>query len=269
MTGAGYGTQALPATSCDSEKIDKLSIIPSYQEFLAKYLMPNRPVIIGENLVRSWAALTLWTRTTSGGAPGPSTRDIDWDYLSNEYGDCEVTVADCSAKDSFGNLECDNALFRDVVAKWQAGEGQSLYVKDWHLARSVESASLDTPLPFYEAPDIFKDDWMNAYYSAHTCDDFRFVYVGAAGTFTPLHRDVYCSYSWSTNVCGRKRWWLFPPEQTSCLFMKARSVCLHDVRDVDSSNFPDYAKARPIIVEQEEGETIFVFVHLLIPAYFR
>lgn len=42
-------------------------------------------------------------------------------------------------------------------------------------------------------------------------DDFRFTYLGPEGTFTPLHADVYNSYSWSTNLCGRKKWWLFPP----------------------------------------------------------
>lgn len=43
-------------------------------------------------------------------------------------------------------------------------------------------------------------------------NDYRFTYIGPAGTFTPLHRDVYGSYSWSCNIFGRKRWWLIPPE---------------------------------------------------------
>lgn len=28
---------------------------------------------------------------------------------------------------------------------------------------------------------------------------------------TPLHEDVYCSFSWSVNIVGRKKWILFPP----------------------------------------------------------
>lgn len=28
---------------------------------------------------------------------------------------------------------------------------------------------------------------------------------------TPFHADVFCSFSWSVNVCGRKKWFLFPP----------------------------------------------------------
>jgi hypothetical protein len=53
-------------------------------------------------------------------------------------------------------------------------------------------------------------------------NDYRFTYMGPAGTFTPLHRDVYGSYSWSTNVIGRKRWCLIPPELTG-RFRKYRS----------------------------------------------
>ena len=114
---------------------------------------------------------------------------------------------------------------------------------------------------FYTTPDVFRDDWMNAYYSACTEDDFRFVYVGAAGTFTPLHRDVYTSYSWSTNVCGRKRWWLFPPEQTPLLFRKGGEEHMetaYDVRNVDPALYPLFEQARPMVIEQGPGETIFV-----------
>ncbi|EKM52981.1 uncharacterized protein PHACADRAFT_30100 [Phanerochaete carnosa HHB-10118-sp] len=246
--------------------VDRLEDAPTYEEFLERYLKPNKPVVIGIDLAKSWPALREWTVPTPPEAASGSSRQIDWQHLSDAYGDHVVSVANCSKVDSFGNLECDTARFRDVVSQWQNGEGQLLYVKDWHLARSIESApSVFSPatcstgtIPFYVTPHIFADDWMNAFYTTHTSDDFRFVYVGAAGTFTPLHRDVYCSYSWSTNVCGRKRWWLFPPEQTSYLFMPARKLCVHDVRSVDLERFPDFAKTRPLVVEQEAGETIFV-----------
>lgn len=38
------------------------------------------------------------------------------------------------------------------------------------------------------------------------------------GTWTPLHADVLRSYSWSTNVTGRKRWKLLPPQYTHLLY---------------------------------------------------
>ena len=42
-------------------------------------------------------------------------------------------------------------------------------------------------------------------------DDYRFVYMGPKGTWTPFHADVFRSFSWSANICGRKRWIFFPP----------------------------------------------------------
>ncbi|GJE99471.1 cupin-like domain-containing protein [Phanerochaete sordida] len=248
-------------SSSSSGTIEKLLDPPTYEEFLECHLKQNKPVIIGRRLIEGWPALQEWTQSSTSEADDISM-EINWGHLSEAFGDQDVSVSDCSQADSFGNLECESAKLKDVVTKWQKGDGQSLYVKDWHLARSVESAPSSTrrtgTVPFYTTPTIFADDWMNAYYTAHTSDDFRFVYVGAAGTFTPLHRDVYCSYSWSTNVCGRKRWWLFPPEQTPLLFMRTRKVSVHDVRDVDPAQFPDFAQARPLVVEQDEGETIFV-----------
>jgi hypothetical protein len=92
----------------------------------------------------------------------------------------------------------------------------------------------------YRLPVYFADDWLNAYYhhkqataagapaaqqqdqaagtgvqssswrggsarAAVQVSDYRFLYLGPAGSWTPLHHDVLCSYSWSANVCGRKR----------------------------------------------------------------
>ncbi|KAH8077755.1 Clavaminate synthase-like protein [Cristinia sonorae] len=239
-------TDSSPALSCS-----RISHVPEYDEFFEKYLKPNVPVIIGPALVQSWSAVTNWTITD-----GHTASIINWNYLSNQYGHYEVTVADCSNVDSSGNQERHTGLFRDVVSLWLKGDGQSLYVKDWHLAKLVEGS--DSHDAFYTTPDIFRDDWMNGWYSAHTDDDFRFVYVGGQGTFTPLHRDVYTSYSWSTNICGRKRWWLFPPDQTLHLFMDGRSMVPYDARTVDQEKFPNFHKTTPIVVEQNDGETIFV-----------
>ncbi len=50
------------------------------------------------------------------------------------------------------------------------------------------------------------------------CADYRFVYMGPAGSWTPCHADVLRSYSWSVNVCGRKRWRLLSADQAHMLY---------------------------------------------------
>lgn len=95
----------------------------------------------------------------------------------------------------------------------------------------------------YSCPTFFRDDWLNAYYlqlrhllpwahfigSTPASDatlgvpelaaatdavdeggsaqqaDYRFAYVGLAGSRTMLHADVLRSYSWSANAAGTKR----------------------------------------------------------------
>ena len=237
---------------CDCARIRRHN--PSYEEFYREFLLPNIPVVFSKSLTDLWPARQLWT--------APNSAEICWDYLLEQYGDLEVAVANCADVDSLGNQERDMMRFREVLQLWKAGKGQSLYVKDWHLAKQLETVHIDPVVDpdasFYTTPDVFRDDWMNAYYIAHTNDDFRFVYMGAQGTFTPLHRDVYTSYSWSTNITGRKRWWLFPPDQTPYLFMKHRKQNVYDVRNVNEKDFPYFHRARPIVLEQEAGETIFV-----------
>ena len=61
-------------------------------------------------------------------------------------------------------------------------------------------------------------------------NDFRFCYAGPPGTFSPLHRDVYASYSWSANIVGRKKWWLFPPDRLHQV-KKTNGELVFDVRE--------------------------------------
>ena len=80
-------------------------------------------------------------------------------------------------------------------------------------------------------------------------NDFRFCYIGPAGTFTPLHRDVYASYSWSANVVGRKKWWFFPPDRLQTVHRNGELV--FDVREIQKG-------AGGLEMIQQEGEIIFV-----------
>jgi oxalate decarboxylase/phosphoglucose isomerase-like protein (cupin superfamily) len=81
--------------------------------------------------------------------------------------------------------------------------------------------------------------------------------MGSKGTWTPLHTDVLTSYSWSTNVCGKKKWTLFPPSEGN--FLKDSSENLvFDIGNVDATKFPLFSQARRIVITQEAGETIFV-----------
>mmetsp|Transcript_18357 Transcript_18357/g.45059 ORF Transcript_18357/g.45059 Transcript_18357/m.45059 type:complete len:304 (+) Transcript_18357:480-1391(+) len=103
-----------------------------------------------------------------------------------------------------------------------------MYVKDWHFPREYPEYNA------YNVPEHFRDDWMNRYATETGSDDFRFLYIGPEGTWTPLHRDVYCSYSWSANVVGYKLWILFPPSATSHLVDKTGN-CVYNISDTKTA----------------------------------
>ena len=88
------------------------------------------------------------------------------------------------------------------------------------------------------------DDWLNPPYSSDprpcsnagsktdtSTSDFRFTYLGPPGTYTPLHGDVYSSYSWSCNILGRKVWWLFPPDRVERVLKNGEPI--FDVREME------------------------------------
>lgn len=78
---------------------------------------------------------------------------------------------------------------------------------------------------------------------------------------TPFHADVFHSYSWSANICGRKKWLLYPPGQEKFL-RDCRGNLPYDVTSPalqDERHFPRFSEAgHPLEVIQEAGEILFV-----------
>lgn len=82
-----------------------------------------------------------------------------------------------------------------------------------------------------------------------------------AVTRTPFHADVFRSYSWSANICGRKKWLLYPPGQEDFL-RDTHGNLPYDVTSAelrDGGLFPHFEEAcQPLEIIQEAGEIIFV-----------
>lgn len=181
--------------------------------------------------METWSAFHLWTDRSD-------KNSINWDHFVNAHGSQTVPVTNCRVPSADSCAE--EITLSKVIEGWLTAERDAanknhplLYVKDWHLPRRVSrNPSIQ---PFYTTPHLFADDWLNYHYCTFTNDDFRFVYVGIQGTSTPFHKDVYDSYSWSTNVVGRKLWTFWLPDD------EAR-------------------KQAGIELVQEAGETVFVYV---------
>lgn len=149
----------------------------------------------------------------------------------------------------------------DMLDKLISTPSFDLYCRDWHFAR-------DFPLYCaYSCPVQYSQDWLNEFWdytsnevalSSHsdaTRNDYRFVYAGPQGVWTPLHRDVFRSYSWSSNVVGCKLWVLIPPALEHLVNEQNSPVCdfhsFFDREEVVSSGFADSLEKWDQIVFQK------------------
>lgn len=236
----------------------------SYDDFASKYMHANVPVII-QGLTDDWKASTLWTHERDGKVVP------NLDYFRDNFGEDvvpvheqlragfavtrpvsrDMTVSDYSEWWSEHHQELtkregseDNSLGVDA-----GSDDTLLYLKDWKFLASHSSYGA------YEWPHFFRDDWLNQS-MRHA---YKFVYLGPKGTSTVLHADVLRSFSWSTNVCGRKRWYLIPPEYTYLLY-DCFGTLLASHLHAEGTFFPGLRSARrhAMEVDQKAGETIFV-----------
>lgn len=203
---------------------------PTYSVFLEHHLKPLLPCLI-DGLVDDWPIASTWRTFAAGQWTLNSGRVLA------DLGPIDVTVT----RDNMppGRPEPLGQFLADLEA------GRQVYARDIHLVRHHAAAQLRAGsashaaagVGLYACPDLFKDDWLNHHLDASGADDYKFLYIGAPGTKTNLHRDVVASHSWSANLTGWKRWWLLPP------------ACTHLARAVAGS------RSDSAVVGARDGET--------------
>ncbi|XP_032253801.1 2-oxoglutarate and iron-dependent oxygenase JMJD4 isoform X2 [Phoca vitulina] len=212
----------------------------SYADFFKGYLLPNVPCVFSSSFTEGWGSRRRWV--TPGGKPA-------FEHLLRNYGDVVVPVANCGVQEYNSNPK-EHMLLRDYISYWedyiQGGYSSPrgcLYLKDWHLCRDASAEDVFT-LPVY-----FSSDWLNEYWDALDVDDYRFIYMGPAGT------------CWSVNICGRKKWFFFPPGQEEAL-RDCHGALPYDVTSpalLDSRLYPMRKHCSPPLeFTQEAGEMVFV-----------
>ncbi|KAI4336191.1 hypothetical protein L6164_014747 [Bauhinia variegata] len=242
----------------------------TYNEFVKRYMEKNQPVVL-TGLMNGWRACKDWV--TCEGQP-------NLQFFSTHFGVSKVQVADCGTRE-FTDQKRQEMSVSEFIEHWlsnsasqcsnetQTRNDQSvLYLKDWHFVKEYPEYLA------YITPVFFCDDWLNLYldnYRMHTdpdayqenyeicCSDYRFVYMGVKGSWTPLHADVFRSYSWSANVSGKKRWLFLAPSQSHLVFDRNMKNCVYNIFDeVSETKFPGFKKAIWLECLQEAGDIIFV-----------
>ncbi|XP_044750325.1 2-oxoglutarate and iron-dependent oxygenase JMJD4 [Coccinella septempunctata] len=212
---------------------------PPYETFFQYHMMRNLPCLI-QRVGREWKSTKAWCKN---GVP-------NFEYLKNKYGESVITVYHCDEK-FFDSHKTSTMKFKEYVDYWKeysAAEDKKgmelLYLKDWHLKNEYKDDD------FYEVPQYFSSDWLNEYLIANSKDDYRFVYMGPTGSWTPLHKDVMDTFSWSVNICGLKKWILFPPGQETHLINEFGQLP-HSIEHLPKN-------IKYFIVMQHPGDALFV-----------
>ena len=150
---------------------------------------------------------------------------IQWDSFYQKYAKCTVSVTNCTTNDKI-QQNCQKMIVADYKASREC-----LYIKDWHFEHLYNIVF----------PCTILQDWMNEYF---VDNDFKFLYLGKKGSWTPIHTDVYHSHSWSLNLVGRKLWYFFDPTHPQIELI---------LNSVDARHFND-----AIVFTTEPGDVIWV-----------
>lgn len=206
----------------------------SRDEFIERYVRGCRPVVLTD-LAHDWPAMTRWSFEEFKRRYGKLTvqvqagRDADADYEVNKV-----------------RLRHDTnfAAFLDRVAMSGPTNNEYLTASNELLRRPEFAGLLDD---IGSLPDFCDRPAMSRSAS---------LWVGPAGTRTPLHHDTLMLLH--TQVVGRKRWRFVSPLSGPQVYNDFDVYSPVDFEKLDLARFPEAGKVKVLEVVVEPGETMFL-----------
>jgi hypothetical protein len=118
----------------------------SITDFIDQYLKPNKPVLFGPHLTKSWPVFQRWLEDVMNS----NLKQPRFEWLQQQFGQIEVKVTLCpslSDTDVTQTWPVETMLFSEFIQHWQTGK--RYYLKDWHFQRTFPNEPLyTTPPPF-------------------------------------------------------------------------------------------------------------------------
>lgn len=214
---------------------DRATAIPrvrglSSEDFLDSYYAPGRPVVI-ERAMDGWPALKRWTP----------------DYLRRKIGNAPVEYQ--GGREANPEYEIDGyshkqvAPFGDYLDRIAAGSGNDAYIT------ANNSAANQAALAPLERDLGYLDKYLTR---AH-----GMIWIGPAGTFTPLHFDL--TNNLIAQIAGRKTVIMLPPSESARLHHHRHVFSA--VRDLEDEArlalYPSAREARRFTVDLGPGDILY------------
>ena len=213
-------------------KIEKKDSI-SYDEFVSEHLNKRIPVVF-KNATSVWKSNKMYTP----------------DFFREKFGSYETTSGGVS-------YTMDEIL---KLTKDSTPENPAPYPVLFEIPTQLpELLSILDPIHLnYSRPNWFSS-------KIFPYDKFGkniYLFIGGKGNQYVLHKDIYHTNAWITQLYGQKKFIVFPHGQDEHLYPGKKDVNSFlspiNVLNPDLEKYPDYKKATPIEVILEPGETIFI-----------
>ena len=203
----------------------------SLSDFNRHYRNPGKPVVIVD-AIDDWKSRSEWT----------------FEFFQQRYGSTVVTVheyrGDRYQPDDVRQMRLADYIDGVLSKDWECFP---YYIRDnWRLL--VEYPELSS---YFRFPQYFFD-WF-ALLPQFMRLPYPRVFIGPKGAVTPLHMDLWRTHAWLSQLSGRKRWLLYPPEHLPYLY-----EFRVDPERPDLTRFPLYRHAKPMECIIGPGDTVFV-----------
>jgi hypothetical protein len=205
----------------------------SRQEFLDAYYTAGRPVII-TGMMDDWPALSKW----------------NLDYFSARFGERTVEVQVGRDADAHYELRKEahreTMLFGDYVERIrQVGRSNDLYLTAYNESRNRAALA-----------ELWQDITPISEYLDGEAATQGFLWVGPAGTITPLHHDL--TNNCMSQVVGRKRVLLIPACEIADMYNHEHCFTHVDARQIDLERYPAMRDVQMLSCVLNPGELLFL-----------
>jgi histone arginine demethylase JMJD6 len=227
-----------------SNRIDKRERL-SKKEFLHEYVLKNRPVVL-KDAARDWPAIGRWTP----------------EFFKERYGSKKVPVFERKRAVTVKDMISLQDYVDEITSS--TFENRAKYLFSLRIYKEFPELLQDLePRPSYWDPN-----WLDSKYLLPGLPNFKLrnitgLEMNMGGTGSPfpfLHYDDLWTQTFITQVHGRKEWLLYHPDQTPFMYGSKETDNISSIpmeTDVDLTEFPLFAQAKPARVIVEEGEMLY------------
>jgi hypothetical protein len=217
----------------ETSTIDRIDA-PSPEEFERRYRVPGRPVVVS-GVVDKWPAASLWSP----------------EFLLSRVGQNLVPVSFMATTGDYAGAVRKKVPLSDYIEALSRDgeESGKVYLGEVSLAKFFPQL-----LEHVERPGFVRhEDPLNAV-----------LYFGKR-QFSQLHYHPLGSAT-LCQVYGRKRVWLYPPEQTRYLYKYPwyspnNNMSLTTSPAPDPARFPHFSRAKGIELVVEAGQLLFIPIY--------